>query len=382
MSTVFDQLQQERQHQQRRHHHPQPAAPDTSSSSAASRFTPSPLHNNIGVTASSSFPSFNPTSYYSPYTAQPDPSRENNSNFAFSFNNSSSQQHIGSTTLLDPQGQPIASSFAPPTSSLSPAFSSSPLQQLQQHPYQPPGALSTDRPIYPWVHSSASSITSIAPPSTTGQSYSDRRKLIHSFQSSVNTVSSRPQSAIIMESTYKHQPLATRSSSPARRSLSSLSDRGKSRSATELNKTAKKSFWGSFPRRFRPKDAVRPAKSDSFGNKKAKFSNERTLVHWIKAAMLLGSLSMTLLSFGENQVTPYIGATLLVICLMTLIYAVTTFQVRMEWLNMRRDDVIYYDRLAPSLITALVMGTFLFNAIAAYTGDFTTNKDYLKKKAQ
>ncbi|KAI8598719.1 hypothetical protein EDD21DRAFT_293017, partial [Dissophora ornata] len=96
---------------------------------------------------------------------------------------------------------------------------------------------------------------------------------------------------------------------------------------------------------------------------KAKFSNERTMVHWIKAAMLLGSLAMTLLSFGENDITPFIGVALLVICLMTLIYSTTVFQVRMEWLNMRRDDVIYYDRFAPTVLTILIMATFGFNAV-------------------
>ncbi|KAG0371032.1 hypothetical protein BGZ54_001386 [Gamsiella multidivaricata] len=144
----------------------------------------------------------------------------------------------------------------------------------------------------------------------------------------------------------------------------------------------KRNFWPSFPRkfRFRPDGVERHRKADSVGNKKAKFSNERTMIHWIKAAMLMGSLAMTLLSFGKNNITPYIGLALLMTCLMTLIYTTTTFHVRMEWLNMRRDDVNYYDRFAPTILTIILMMTFAFNAIVVYTGDFKTNKDFLKHK--
>ncbi|KAF9542925.1 hypothetical protein EC957_001441 [Mortierella hygrophila] len=145
----------------------------------------------------------------------------------------------------------------------------------------------------------------------------------------------------------------------------------------------KQGFWASIkPKKFsfRPDGVKRPKKADSIGNKKAKFSNERTMVHWIKAAMLMGSLAMTLLSFGDNQVTPYIGVSLLMTCLMMLIYATTIFQVRMEWLNMRRKDVLYYDRFAPSILTLVVVSIFIFNGIVIFTGDLHISKDFLKPK--
>lgn len=125
-----------------------------------------------------------------------------------------------------------------------------------------------------------------------------------------------------------------------------------------------------FPRRrfFGRREGVeRPEKTESFGNKKAKFSNERTMVHWIKAAILLGNLAMTLLSFSDNNITPYIGVAILMICLMTLIYSTTVFHVRMEWLNMRRDDVNYYDRLAPTVLTILLVAIFAFDAATKCT---------------
>jgi len=301
---------------------------------------------------------------------------------------------VSSYSSPSPSAQQPSSSWTPPPppptqqlSSYQPPSNSNP---SNYHPYQqqpPVIQLTADgqKPTttaYPWaVHSSAASSVSVSDlpnalptPTTTSQfhprHYSERRRLIHSFQSSVDT-SSRPQTPVAMESRPPlllssdgnnndnkddYRPAGTHS---PRRSLETLSGSG----SPVLNKTAKKPFWKFFPRRFRPKGAVRPKKSDSFGNRKAKFSNERTLVHWIKAAMLLGSLSMTLLSFGENQVTPYIGAVLITICCMTLVYSVTIFQVRMEWLQMRRDDVIYYDRRAPTVITALLMLTFGFNAV-------------------
>jgi len=91
------------------------------------------------------------------------------------------------------------------------------------------------------------------------------------------------------------------------------------------------------------------------------FSNERTMLHWMGVTVNLGSLSLMLLSFGSNAFTPYIGVALLVVCLSVLIYSVTTFQVRMEWLLMSRDDVLYYDRWTPGIITLALFTTYALN---------------------
>ncbi|KAF8948048.1 vacuolar transporter chaperone [Haplosporangium gracile] len=187
--------------------------------------------------------------------------------------------------------------------------------------------------------------------------------------------------------TNDNTPVRPRNLSGASNELTSLSSpsSNKQRPASIYSTTGrskkKQGFWASVkPKKFsfRPDGVKKPKKANSVGNKKAKFSNERTMVHWIKAAMLIGGLAMTLLSFGENQITPYVGVALLVICLMMLIYSTTIFQVRMEWLNMRRKDVIYYDRFAPSILTLFVFLTFAFNGVVIYTGDFHTNKAFLK----
>ncbi|KAG0380360.1 hypothetical protein BGX24_008810 [Mortierella sp. AD032] len=269
----------------------------------------------------------------------------------------------------------------------------------------------TERPKYPWnLPSAASSVISTADlsGSTAYQpSISDRRRLINSW-------SSRPQSSVMDPNDQHNQHQFTaielhnqqssgdnsnnngldrsRNPSGASNDLASLSPtienkrpasiHSQNEDPTRVRSTKKKQgFWATIkPKKFsfRPEGVKAPKNANSFGNKKAKFSNERTMVHWIKAAMLMGGLAMTLLSFGENNITPYIGVALMVICLTTLIYSTTVFQVRMEWLNMRRKDVLYYDRFAPTVLTFLVVATFAFNAIVIYTGDFKTNKEFLK----
>ncbi|KAG0205681.1 hypothetical protein BGX28_002752 [Mortierella sp. GBA30] len=254
------------------------------------------------------------------------------------------------------------------------------------------------------IPSASSSSVSLGQGSTSFDyqgSMGDRRRLIGSMYSAHSTqpnnhnhnngpiVSSSP--TVHMHNAQNPRngawsPMATKastlvSSSPSpRHSLSSLCSPDEKPSSIKNNGN-KRSFWSRFPRkfRFRPKGVERPAKADSFGNKKAMFSNERSMNHWMKASLLLGSLSMTLLSFGENAVTPYIGLVLLMVCLLMLIYCTTIFHVRMEWLNMRRDDVLYYDRVAPTVIMIVIMAAFAYNAVVSITGEFTPS-DFPKKK--
>ncbi|KAF9985841.1 hypothetical protein BGZ75_002466 [Mortierella antarctica] len=136
-----------------------------------------------------------------------------------------------------------------------------------------------------------------------------------------------------------------------------------------------------FPRRFRfrPKGVERPEEANSYKNKTAMFSNERTMLHWMNVTMNLGSMSLMLLSFGSNTFTPYIGVALLMICLSMLIYSVTTFQVRMEWLIMSRDDVVYYDQWTPGILTLTLFATYALNLAIVLKGDFQPS-EYPKGK--
>ncbi|KAG0297653.1 hypothetical protein BGZ96_005530 [Linnemannia gamsii] len=297
----------------------------------------------------------------------------------------------------------------PPSTSPSP-YSSSSLDPLATNPSQLKRPVSpynpTERPKYPWnIPSAASSVYSTADLSGStayNSSISDKRRLINSW-------SSRPQSSVMDPNEQPHgqhqftaielhsqqfpsdinnTPVRSRNpsgNSNSNNEMASLSPTGnKERPASIYSTTGRKKkqgFWANIkPKKFsfRPDGVKAPKKANSVGNKKAKFSNERTMVHWIKASMLVGGLAMTLLSFGDNGTTPYVGVALLVICLMMLIYSTTVFQVRMEWINMRRRDVLYYDRYAPTILTAFVFTTFTFNGIIIFFGNFHTNKVFLK----
>jgi len=98
-----------------------------------------------------------------------------------------------------------------------------------------------------------------------------------------------------------------------------------------------------------------PKKPDA----KTFFSNERTFLHWIKFGLLLGSMAMTLLSFGKD-VGMQVGLFLVLVAMSTLVYATTTFHLRHRWMEQMRDDVKFYDRIGPTILF-----TALFLAFAA-----------------
>ncbi|KAG0321012.1 hypothetical protein BGZ99_004160 [Dissophora globulifera] len=95
---------------------------------------------------------------------------------------------------------------------------------------------------------------------------------------------------------------------------------------------------------------------------KAFFSNERTYMHWIKFGLLLGSMALTLLSFGQS-VGLNVGLFLVLITMSTLIYATAVFHTRHRWMIQLRQDVRYYDRLGPSLLFVALFLAYATNVI-------------------
>ncbi|KAG0242677.1 hypothetical protein BGW41_003780 [Actinomortierella wolfii] len=122
----------------------------------------------------------------------------------------------------------------------------------------------------------------------------------------------------------------------------------------------------SSPRSTKHQRKVKQVFEYSNGELKTMFSNERIYLEWIKVSLLLGSLSMTMLSFGSSgQVTPWIGLALILCTLLLIVYSTTQFHVRMEWLLKQRDEeegACYYDRLGPTVLTVLLIGIMAFNA--------------------
>ncbi|KAF9975661.1 vacuolar transporter chaperone [Actinomortierella ambigua] len=99
-------------------------------------------------------------------------------------------------------------------------------------------------------------------------------------------------------------------------------------------------------------------------DEKARFSNERTYLHWIKFGMLLGSMALTLLSFGDRKSVGFpVGMFLVLVAMATLAYATTMFHCRDYWMRHRRTDRLYYDRVGPSILFAALFLAYATNVI-------------------
>lgn len=99
-----------------------------------------------------------------------------------------------------------------------------------------------------------------------------------------------------------------------------------------------------------------PKKPDA----KTFFSNERTFLHWIKFGLLLGSMAMTLLSFGKD-IGMQVGLFLVLVAMSTLVYATTTFHLRHRWMEQMRVDVKFYDRVGPTILFTSLFVAFAVN---------------------
>ncbi|KAF9578814.1 hypothetical protein BGW38_005217, partial [Lunasporangiospora selenospora] len=94
---------------------------------------------------------------------------------------------------------------------------------------------------------------------------------------------------------------------------------------------------------------------------KSYFSNERTFIHWIKFGLLLGSMALTLLSFGEGTAGENVGLFLVLVAMAVLVYAMAIFHLRHEWLKALRTDVLYYDRVGPSILFGVLFLAYATN---------------------
>ncbi|KAI8594567.1 hypothetical protein EDD21DRAFT_282053, partial [Dissophora ornata] len=92
------------------------------------------------------------------------------------------------------------------------------------------------------------------------------------------------------------------------------------------------------------------------------FSNERTYMHWIKFGLLLGSMALTLLSFGK-AVGLNVGLFLVLVAMSTLVYATAVFHLRHRWMIQMRRDVKFYDRVGPTLLFMALFLAYATNVI-------------------
>ncbi|KAG9070825.1 hypothetical protein KI688_008366 [Linnemannia hyalina] len=136
-------------------------------------------------------------------------------------------------------------------------------------------------------------------------------------------------------------------------------------------------------------------------DRKALFSNERTLIHWIKFGILLGAMALTLCNFGRiGSLAFYIGSSVLLLAMTTLGYAVLTFHYRDRSLSRRlkvamakkkakrnkkggpnavdpstliAEEVCYYDRKGPTIVCCVLIFVCSINFYLSMANGATVN---------
>ncbi|KAF9111209.1 vacuolar transporter chaperone [Mortierella sp. AM989] len=90
------------------------------------------------------------------------------------------------------------------------------------------------------------------------------------------------------------------------------------------------------------------------------FANERTFLNWLQFSVLLGSIALTLLNFG-NHMTRISGAVLTVITLLAMVYALGIFHVRLTNILSTRTDRQFHDRIGPTVLCVFLFGAYFLN---------------------
>ncbi|KAF9145038.1 vacuolar transporter chaperone [Mortierella sp. GBA39] len=90
------------------------------------------------------------------------------------------------------------------------------------------------------------------------------------------------------------------------------------------------------------------------------FANERTFLNWLQFSVLLGSISLTLLNFG-NYMTRVSGAVLTVITLLAMLYALGIFHIRLSNILSTRADRQFHDRIGPTVLCVFLFGAYFLN---------------------
>lgn len=108
------------------------------------------------------------------------------------------------------------------------------------------------------------------------------------------------------------------------------------------------------------------------------FSNERTFIHWIKFAMLLGGLAIVLLNFSgvgarpemdqelvnrAGRIGQNVGVSLMILCLLCLVYASSTYHWRHLGVAGGKHDARYFDRIGPTLLALGLLVTYAINIV-------------------
>ncbi|KAJ2897905.1 hypothetical protein GGI21_002401 [Coemansia aciculifera] len=89
------------------------------------------------------------------------------------------------------------------------------------------------------------------------------------------------------------------------------------------------------------------------------FANERTFLSWLNFAIVLGSLALGLLNFGDRT-GKIAGAAFTLIAMFVMVYALVLFQWRAERIR-QRDAGPYDDRRGPTVLVVVLIAAVVLN---------------------
>ncbi|ORZ28722.1 VTC domain-domain-containing protein [Lobosporangium transversale] len=105
-----------------------------------------------------------------------------------------------------------------------------------------------------------------------------------------------------------------------------------------------------------PKRTTAPVRMEP----KVFFANERTFLNWLQFSVLLGSIALTLLNFG-NHMTRVSGAVLTVITLLAMLYALGIFHIRLSNILSSKANRQFHDRVGPTVLCVFLFGAYFLN---------------------
>ncbi|KAG0261815.1 vacuolar transporter chaperone [Mortierella polycephala] len=89
------------------------------------------------------------------------------------------------------------------------------------------------------------------------------------------------------------------------------------------------------------------------------FANERTFLSWLNFTVLLGSLSIGLLNFGD-KIGRISAGVFTFVAIIVMIYALATFHWRADRIRKRQPGP-YDDRFGPTLLCVFILAAILIN---------------------
>ncbi|KAG0212356.1 vacuolar transporter chaperone [Mortierella sp. GBA30] len=89
------------------------------------------------------------------------------------------------------------------------------------------------------------------------------------------------------------------------------------------------------------------------------FANERTFLSWLNFTVLLGSLAVGLLNFGD-RIGRISAGVFTFVAMVVMFYALVTFHWRADRIR-KREPGPYDDRFGPTVLCVFILGAIVIN---------------------